>query len=368
MILDSKSKNQIKIIAPGRVCLFGDHQDYLGLPVIACAIDRKITLTATPNLDKTFNISLPDIDANRVISIREEIDSLQPRDYFASTLRVVKRYGCIPNMGYNISITGTIPINAGVSSSSALVVAWVHFLLKAYGPKNKITLPFIAQLAYESEVTEHNEPGGKMDQYTSSIGKILHIQTGEPFHYTTLGDSIDGLILSDSGVSKTTIEVLAKTKNMVLESIQCVVEKIPGFILNDVHLNTLDQYLDLIPHKLQPYFIAAIKNHDITKQAMVEFSRPVLDLERIGHLLTQHHVVLKDILKITVPKIDAMIDAAIAEGAYGAKIVGSGGGGCIVILSPPEKKEIICKRLTSIGARSSYSVSVSNGTHELSDE
>ena len=36
-------------LAPGRTCLFGDHQDYLGLPVIACAISRNIKLTATEN-------------------------------------------------------------------------------------------------------------------------------------------------------------------------------------------------------------------------------------------------------------------------------------------------------------------------------
>ena len=29
----------IEVTAPGRICLFGEHQDFLGLPVIACAID-----------------------------------------------------------------------------------------------------------------------------------------------------------------------------------------------------------------------------------------------------------------------------------------------------------------------------------------
>ena len=40
-----------------------------------------------------------------------------------------------------------------------------------------------------------------------------------------------------------------------------------------------------------------------------------------------HHEVLRDLLKITVPRIDAMVNAALKAGAYGAKIVGSGGGG-----------------------------------------
>ena len=36
----------IYIKAPARICLFGDHQDYLGLPVIACSIARFINLKA----------------------------------------------------------------------------------------------------------------------------------------------------------------------------------------------------------------------------------------------------------------------------------------------------------------------------------
>ena len=34
--------------APGRVCLFGEHQDYLGLPVIAAAIPLGCRLVVKP--------------------------------------------------------------------------------------------------------------------------------------------------------------------------------------------------------------------------------------------------------------------------------------------------------------------------------
>ena len=42
----TKKKFEIISKAPARVCLFGDHQDYLNLPVIACAIDRFIEIKA----------------------------------------------------------------------------------------------------------------------------------------------------------------------------------------------------------------------------------------------------------------------------------------------------------------------------------
>ena len=40
--------------APGRICLFGDHQDYLSLPIIACSINRLMRLEAIENDSKFF--------------------------------------------------------------------------------------------------------------------------------------------------------------------------------------------------------------------------------------------------------------------------------------------------------------------------
>ncbi len=124
---------EIISLAPGRTCLFGDHQDYLGLPVIACAINRNIKLTAVQNDTAVFRLNMDDINEVRVIDIHATFSELAPRDYFASSLRVLRRQGCIPNVGYDITIKGDIPINSGTSSSSALLLAWINFLITAYG-------------------------------------------------------------------------------------------------------------------------------------------------------------------------------------------------------------------------------------------
>ena len=44
-----------------------------------------------------------------------------------------------------------------------------------------------------------------------------------------------------------------------------------------------------------------------------------------------------------------MFDIAIENGAYGAKIIGSGGGGSILILSNENQQENIINKLFSIG-------------------
>ena len=45
-------QNKIISKAPGRVCLFGDHQDYLGLPIIATTIDKEITIKGLIKISK----------------------------------------------------------------------------------------------------------------------------------------------------------------------------------------------------------------------------------------------------------------------------------------------------------------------------
>ncbi len=352
---------EIISIAPGRTCLFGDHQDYLGLPIIACAINRHITLKATKNNTEIFNIDLPDINKKRKIPIYETIEKLEKEDFLQSALQVLKRYKCIANAGYDIQITGTIPINSGTSSSSALTVAWVQFLLKAFGPEKLSTPENISQIAFEAEVLEFNNPGGKMDQYSISLGNIIYLETGDVFSYDVLKTPLSGLIMADSGVPKETTALLKRLKTNSWLAIKEVQKKIKNFTVETANLNDLQKYLDCVSSDLKPYLEAAIGNFNVTKKALIEFKKEKLDLVKIGNLMNQHHHYLKNLLKITVPKIDEMIDAALTAGALGAKIVGSGGGGSIAVLSPKNKEEAIKKALLNAGAKDVYIAAVDQG-------
>lgn len=350
----------IYILSPGRTCLFGDHQDYLGLPVIACAINKYIRLKATVNKSLFFRIKLPDISEERDIEIHEEFKIMDHRDYFASSLRVLKRYGCIPDEGYDVEITGDLPLNAGVSSSSALIIAWIRFLLQAFGANQEITKELVARIAYEAEVLEHNEPGGLMDQYSISLGSVLFIETDQKMSYKIIPNDIEGLIVGESGVKKETIGTLGDRKEKALKAIEYVTLKNPNFDIKLAVLEEYEKYEKDIPLDLRPYFYAALKNHDITLKALGEFRKTNPDIKYIGDLMNQHHLVLKDVLKITVPLIDNMVDSALNAGAYGVKIVGSGGGGSIIAIAPKDKEQDVIDAIKREG-KDAYVVKVDPG-------
>lgn len=355
--------NQILSIAPGRTCLFGDHQDYLGLPILACAINRHITLQATKNNADFFFIDTPDINSSRKIYFNNEIVTPEKGDFLLSSLKVLKRYHCIPTCGYNVKITGTIPINAGTSSSSAVIVAWIQFLVKAFGPEKLLSPEKIAQIAFEAEVLEYNFPGGKMDQFSISLGNIIYLETDENFSFEVLNKPLEGIIMAESGVKKDTIGLLKRLKENSWKSIHEVEKNIPNFKMKNAKMDDLETYVSYLSEDLKPYFEAALGNYDVTKKAFIEFKKDNLNLNKIGELMNLHHHYLKNLLKITVPKIDNMIDAALNAGALGAKIVGSGGGGSIVVLSDKKNKQAIIDTILKAGAKDAYAVSVEKGAN-----
>ena len=355
-----RTTSEVMFKAPGRICLFGDHQDYLGLPIIACAIDRFVEVSAISNNSEMFHLKMPDIQSSRSFSIHEPFDCIDPGDHFASTIRVVKRYGCFPNKGYSVQLSGNIPINAGLSSSSALVVVWVRFLLITFGCSEEITHELIAKIAHESEVLEHNSPGGKMDQYTIAIGGMIFLQTNEIASFTKIDNLLEGLVVGESGIPKNTLGLLGDIKEKALCSIETVQKHDATFNIAAATLLDIEKYNHLLSKDLKSFFYAAIKNHLITKKALLILNKKPVNYQIIGELMNEHHTVLKDILKITTPKIDAMIAAALQAGAYGAKIVGSGGGGSICALTSKEKEQQILSAILKAGAKDAYPVAISS--------
>src|SRR5512146_1902195 len=114
--------NELTVSTPGRVCLFGEHQDYLHLPVVAAAISLRISISGKRRNDSLILIELPDISSRVKIDLNLPIIYREERDYFRSSLKVLLKEGFTFAGGFDCIVRGRIPINAGTSSSSALVV------------------------------------------------------------------------------------------------------------------------------------------------------------------------------------------------------------------------------------------------------
>ena len=187
--------------APARICFFGDHQDYLNLPVIAGSIDRKITVKGRPNTTHNYNIQLIDLDRVITIDLNEKFTTIEAADYYRSSMVILQREGAVFEQGYSIEITGNIPVNAGVSSSSALVVAWLRFLIQAQkNPKPVSNVQIGNNVIINSYV---------------KIGNGCHIGSNVILSNTFVGDNV--VIKSGTVIGQIGFGFKYEKKNIVLQ-------------------------------------------------------------------------------------------------------------------------------------------------------
>ena len=142
-------REAIVVRAPGRINLMGRHIDHRGGAVNVMAIDRDVVFVAAQRQDDAVTLRSADSRqfADREFRVREllgeaawddwlaYVNSAQVRTLLARApgdwshyvmaplLRLQQRFGGLRIRGFDAAVAGDIPMAAGLSSSSALVVA-----------------------------------------------------------------------------------------------------------------------------------------------------------------------------------------------------------------------------------------------------
>ena len=334
------NENELKVSAPGRICLFGEHQDYFGLPIIAAAINLRITISGKRRSDRSIVVDMPDIGKEEYLPLGKELEYSKARDYLKSTVNILQREGLIPDSGWDCLIRGTIPINSGTASSSALVVAWTKFLLETVKDKRADYPDDIADLAFLSEVAEFKEPGGKMDHYSSALGGVVSIHFENLLQVRQLKNTLGTFVLADSLQRKDTTGTLGYIKTHVLNGVKKIQKKRTEFQLNTSPLQEYMEDIERLDKEEKALLRGTLLTRDMTAEGESLFESETFDHARFGALLSRQQDVLHNFLKISTPKIDQMLDAALQAGALGGKGNGSGGGGCVFAYSPNRAEEV----------------------------
>jgi galactokinase len=346
----------MEISTPGRICLFGEHQDYLGLPVIAMAISLRAKIIGEKRPDNQVIIHKPDLGETETFSL-DDLIYTKPRDYFKSGIIVCKNAGLAFSTGFECEVTSKIPIRAGTSSSSAISVSWIHFLAQMADVRPNWDQQKIGELAYKTEVEEFNEPGGMMDQYSTAMGYLIYIESEPDITIRSLNPNLGAFVLGDSCESKDTMGILSQCRDSRLALIQKLKINNPN---STVH--SLDESADLSDLNTDEIelYKGTMKNRDLLKIALPEFEKDEPNDKLIGQLLSDHHHVLRDVLQVSTPKIEAMMGAALNAGALGGKINGSGGGGCMFAYAPDNPQQV-AEAIEKVGDKS-YIVQIDEGT------
>jgi len=357
-------RKKVRVSAPSRICLFGEHQDYLGLEVIAAAINLRYTATAVERSDSQVHIRIRDEKDNSLgvpsgqhgyqhilIDLSKPIVYENKRDYLKSSINVIRRLGYPLDKGYDITIDSNVPIGKGMSSSSVMIIAFIKLLLEMVDAREKDDPFQLAKLGFLAEVKEFDEPGGMMDHCCAAYGGILHISFGEsPVVEPITADIPGSFILFDSLQQKDTTRVLANSKIPVLRAMEKLsrefgirnIQELMDLKDSGTHLGALDE-------EEKRKVAANIDNYKILRKGLQLLQESPIDEAALGELLQKHHVNLRDGLGVSTSLIEEIFQEGYRKGALGGKINGSGGGGCGYLYARGEDTEAVMKGIAAMG-------------------
>ncbi|MBF6452048.1 galactokinase [Nocardia cyriacigeorgica] len=327
-------------VAPGRVNIIGEHTDYndgyvlpIALPMtVECAARRRggdrVLLRSRQRPGERIAVGLGELETERA-ALPEWAR------YPVGVVAEFARRGH-PVGGVELRIDGGVPMGAGLSSSAALCCS------VALALRDLFELPVsergLIELTQAAENRYVGVPTGILDQSAAILctrghalfldvqrftrgGPEAHAQI--PFDLRASGlellvvDTGHPHRLAESGYSERRAECAAAAAELGAPS-----------------LREIDS-LDVLTRLDDPVLLRRAR-HVVAENArvldVVALLRAGADPRQIGPILTASHISLRNDFAVSAPGLDAAVTAALAAGAYGARMVGGGFGGSVIAL------------------------------------
>ena len=257
--------------AHSKIILIGEHAVVYGYPAISLPLlEVEVTCKVVP-AESPWRLYEEDTLSMAVYASLEYLDITE---------------ACI-----RCEIDSAIPEKRGMGSSAAISIAAIRAVFDYYGAD--LPHDVLEILVNRAEMIAHMNPSGLDAKTCLSDQPIRFIKN---VGFTELEMDLSAyLVIADTGVYGHT-----------REAIQVVQSK----------------GKDALP------FLHALG--ELTQQAEDAISQK--DVERLGQILSQAHLHLKEI-GVSSPEADHLVETALSHGALGAKMSGGGLGGCIIALA-----------------------------------
>ena len=315
----------IKAWAPGRVNLIGDHTDYAGGLVFPMAIDLGTTVTLCPGGStltlrsgrrQSLNLTLPVGDG-----LAADLSCLEPawgRFVAAAAIELGA------TSGGSGEVSTTLPVGAGLSSSSSLELAAALALGFDGSPLE------LARLGRRAEQAASGVPCGIMDQLTIAAGRTGHgllIDCAtETFEAVELPDSVEVWVLH-SGVTRRLAGSDYAERRAATEAAAELIGPLP-----EASLDSIESLDDPVLRRRARH----VRNEC---DRVRDFAAALAEDDPVGagRLMGDSHASLRDDFEVSVPELDRLVEVLSRRNdVHGARLTGAGFGGCVVALARPE--------------------------------
>ena len=312
---------RIRAHAPGRVNLIGDHTDYAGGLALPMAIDLGTTIAGrrggtvlelrSEQFDTTMCVPVP---------VTGPITSIEPA-WSRYVAAVAGELGS--SIGLTGTITSTLPLGAGLSSSASLELAGALALGFEGTPME------LALLAQRAEHRAVGVPCGLLDQLSCAFGREGHALLIDfatlDIEPVALGDAIE-IVIIHSGVERALAGSAYAERRAACERAAAILG--PLAACDPAELDRLEDPV-----------VRRRARHVITECQRVRDAVAALragEIGTVGRLMAESHASLRDDFEVSTPEVDGVVERlGSIDGVHGARVTGAGFGGCVVAITEP---------------------------------
>lgn len=309
----------VAAFAPGRVNLIGDHTDYTGGWALPIAVEWGTTVEVCTGGDR---VELTSAEATGPAIVDLDVadpSAVEPAwaRYVAGVVAALR-----PTQGAVGTVSSTLPVGAGLSSSAALEVA----LALALGFEGEPSA--LALACQRAEHLASGVPSGVMDQLASVSGVAGHALLIDcaSLNVTPVAMPPDvDVVVVHSGEARALAGSQYAERRAQCEEAVRIMGPFREASSTDLHM--LEGVLQ------------RRARHVVTENRRVlDFAAclRVGDLADAGRLMRASHASLAQDFEVSTPALDALVEELSAvPGVYGARLTGAGFGGCVVALADP---------------------------------
>jgi galactokinase len=330
------------IFAPGRVNLIGEHTDYSGGLVLPVAVDRGVSVRWQPDPQA---IRLRSADFPETADL--EPDGTPPPDFagwvrYAVAVAELLHERGRPAAGVDVTVSSTLPVGAGLSSSAALTVALALALCRA--ADFQLAPLELAHVAQDAELRAVGVPVGLMDPAASLLGRrdhaLLFDCARERHRLVPLPAGLAVVVL-DSGVRRRLEHSGYATRRAELER---ALPALGGARPSQVTVEAAEAAcraagVDETARRRLRHVVSENERVRATVRALE--SPGGADLVALAALFRQGQTSLRDDFEVSIPELDLLVDLAYEAGAVAARMTGGGFGGSVVALADRDSADAL---------------------------
>ena len=321
-------KPEIKEHAHARVNLIGEHTDYTGGFVMPTLLKFKISVEISINKEKKYHVFSESFKEEKKFNDFIKSKTNDWVDYVKGCLFVFYDENKNLNNNYlNIFISSNIPMERGISSSSALCVAILKSLNTLF--QSQFSNKHIAILAQKVERDYIGVSGGIMDQMVSAIGI-----NGKAFFLDCLSLKYELLNIPSEWVfclidSKIKRNLRDSSYNERYNELKKAEEDIKVEYLGSLKMKDFDE------NKISNFLVRNRARHVVSENERVLGAKKYLlenNIDRFGKLMNESHTSYSKDFEASTEDVDIITQRSVEAGAAGSRLTGGGFGGFTVSL------------------------------------